>query len=71
MSLTPLMFGSLVRLLSALIGDPATSITTLLYYSGLLPQSVVLLRMVRHELLDPGNFGYLFHFLINFMSCFC
>ncbi|KAL1356680.1 hypothetical protein HN51_070961 [Arachis hypogaea] len=68
MIFTTLMFRSMVRLLTSLIGEPATSISTLLYYSGLLPHNVVLLRMVRHELLDQEN--HLFHFLITLMSCF-
>ncbi|KAK3436490.1 hypothetical protein EUGRSUZ_C01044 [Eucalyptus grandis] len=68
MSLTTLMFRSLVRLVTSLVGDPAASVTTILYYSTLLPQSVVLERLVRHELLDHEN--YLFHFLVNFLRCF-
>ncbi|KAG6718670.1 hypothetical protein I3842_04G163300 [Carya illinoinensis] len=68
MSLTPLMFRSLLRLLTSLIGEPASSISTLLYYSRLLPQNIVLERLVRHDLLDDEN--YLFHFLINFLRCF-
>ncbi|TQD74651.1 hypothetical protein C1H46_039787 [Malus baccata] len=68
MSLTPLMFRTLLRLLTSLIGDPAASVSTLLYYSELLPQNIILQRLVRHELLDGEN--YLFHFLINFLRCF-
>ncbi|PRQ46575.1 hypothetical protein RchiOBHm_Chr2g0090511 [Rosa chinensis] len=68
MSLGPLMFRSLVRLLTSLIRDPAASISTLLFYSELLPQNIVLERLVRHELLDQEN--YLFHFLVNFLRCF-
>ncbi|KAI7981003.1 hypothetical protein LOK49_Contig82G00005 [Camellia lanceoleosa] len=68
MSLTTLMFRSLVRLLISLVGEPVASITTLLYYSDLLPQNIILQRWVRHELLDQEN--YLFHFLINFLRCF-
>ncbi|KAH7511904.1 hypothetical protein FEM48_Zijuj12G0032600 [Ziziphus jujuba var. spinosa] len=68
MSLTPLMFKSLVRLLTSLIGEPAASVTTLLYYSDLLPQNIILERLVQHQLLDDDN--YLFHFLINFLRCF-
>ncbi|CAL5360577.1 unnamed protein product [Camellia sinensis] len=68
MSLTTLMFRSLVRLLISLVGEPVASISTLLYYSDLLPQNIILQRMVRHELLDQEN--YLFHFLINFLRCF-
>ncbi|KAL6274690.1 hypothetical protein ACE6H2_025382 [Prunus campanulata] len=67
-SLTPLMFRSLMRLLTSLIGEPAASVSTLLYYSELLPQNIILERLVRHELLDREN--YLFHFLINFLRCF-
>ncbi|KAH0970461.1 hypothetical protein GBA52_022617 [Prunus armeniaca] len=67
-SLTPLMFRSLMRLLTSLIGAPAASVSTLLYYSELLPQNIILERLVRHELLDREN--YLFHFLINFLRCF-
>ncbi|KAG6658478.1 hypothetical protein CIPAW_04G164400 [Carya illinoinensis] len=59
---------SLLRLLTSLIGEPASSISTLLYYSRLLPQNIVLERLVRHDLLDDEN--YLFHFLINFLRCF-
>ncbi|KEH27108.1 transmembrane protein, putative [Medicago truncatula] len=68
MSLTTLMFRSMLRLLTLLICEPATSIPTLLYYSGLLPHNMVLLRMVRHELLEQEN--YLFRLLISLMSCF-
>ncbi|CAL9027891.1 unnamed protein product [Prunus brigantina] len=59
---------SLMRLLTSLIGEPAASVSTLLYYSELLPQNIILERLVRHELLDREN--YLFHFLINFLRCF-
>ncbi|MED6223168.1 hypothetical protein PIB30_071361 [Stylosanthes scabra] len=69
MILTTLMFRSMVRLLTSLIEEPATSISTMLYYSGLLPHNVVLLRLVRHELLDRAE-NHLFHFLITLMSCF-
>jgi len=57
----------MVRLVTSFVSEPATSISTLLYYSGLLPYNVILLRMVRHELLDQEN--YLFHLLISIMSC--
>ncbi|XVF34822.1 hypothetical protein REPUB_Repub18cG0091500 [Reevesia pubescens] len=69
MSLTPLILRSLVRLLTSLIAEPAASVTTLLYYSDLLPQNIILERLVRHEILDQEN--YLFHFLVNFLRCFC
>ncbi|XAR53328.1 hypothetical protein NMG60_11021850 [Bertholletia excelsa] len=68
MSFAPLLLRSLVRLLTSLVVEPAASITTLLYYSDLLPQNILLVRMVRHELLDQEN--YLFHFLISFLRCF-
>ncbi|CAJ2636845.1 unnamed protein product [Trifolium pratense] len=67
MSLTTLMFRSVLRLLTSLIGEPTTSISTLLYYSGLLPHNVTLVRMVRHEMLDQDN--YFLHFIISLMSC--
>ncbi|KAK3034360.1 hypothetical protein RJ639_032258 [Escallonia herrerae] len=65
-SLTPLMVRSLVRFLISLVGDPATSVTTILYYSDLLPQNFLLMRYVRPELLGQEN--YLFNFLINLLS---
>ncbi|GKV06588.1 hypothetical protein SLA2020_039090 [Shorea laevis] len=68
MSLAPLMFRSLVRLMVSLIREPAASVTTLLYYSNLLPQNITWERLVRREMLDQEN--YLFHFLINFLRCF-
>ncbi|KAI5602578.1 hypothetical protein POPTR_001G181701v4 [Populus trichocarpa] len=67
MSLLPLMFRSLVRLISALMSQPTASVTTLLYYSNLLPRNLNLERMVRRELLDEEN--HLFHFLISFLRC--
>ncbi|KAB2024190.1 hypothetical protein ERO13_D06G060600v2 [Gossypium hirsutum] len=69
MSLTPLLFRSLLRLLMSLLTEPAASVTTLLYYSDNLPQNIIWERLVRHEMLDQEN--YLFHFLINFLRCFC
>ncbi|KAL9443552.1 hypothetical protein AB3S75_016838 [Citrus x aurantiifolia] len=68
MSLTPLMFRSVVRLVTSIVDEPAVSVTTILYYSELLPHNIFLERMVRRQLLDRGN--YLFHFLINFLRCF-
>ncbi|CAK7356681.1 unnamed protein product [Dovyalis caffra] len=68
MPLMPLMVRSLVRLLSALVSQPTASVTTLLYYSNLLPRNLNLERLVRRELLDGEN--HLFHFLINFLRCF-
>nr|KJB64893.1 hypothetical protein B456_010G070600 [Gossypium raimondii] len=69
MSLTPLLFRSLLRLLMSLLTEPAASVATLLYYSDNLPQNIIWERLVRHEMLDQEN--YLFHFLINFLRCFC
>ncbi|XVF88534.1 hypothetical protein PTKIN_Ptkin19aG0058200 [Pterospermum kingtungense] len=68
MSLTPLMFRSLVRLLASLFTEPAASVTTMLYYSDLLPPNIMWERLIRHDMLDREN--YLFHFLINFLRCF-
>ncbi|KAK2985295.1 hypothetical protein RJ640_024291 [Escallonia rubra] len=65
-SLTPLMVRSLVRFVISLVGDPAASVTTILYYSDLLPQNYLLMRHVRPELLGQEN--YLFNFLINLLS---
>ncbi|KAK3041670.1 hypothetical protein RJ639_001480 [Escallonia herrerae] len=64
-SLTPLMVRSLVRFMISLVGDPAASVTTILYYSDLLPQNFLLMRYVRPELLGQEN--YLFNFLINLL----
>ncbi|XWS16360.1 hypothetical protein CRYUN_Cryun34aG0079100 [Craigia yunnanensis] len=67
MSLMPLMVCSLARLVTVLLAQPAVSVTTLLYYSDLLPPNLNLERLVRRELLDREN--YLFHFLINLFRC--
>uniref|UniRef100_A0A2P2ISI4 Secreted protein n=1 Tax=Rhizophora mucronata TaxID=61149 RepID=A0A2P2ISI4_RHIMU len=63
-----MMFRSLMRLAALLIREPASSVTTILYHSELLPQDVALERLVRRDLLDEEN--YLFHFLVNFLRCF-
>ncbi|KAK4283738.1 hypothetical protein QN277_000660 [Acacia crassicarpa] len=68
MSVRTWMLMSLVRLMACLVLEPASSISTILYYSHLLPQSLTLLRMVRHEMLDQENF--LFNLIISFMTCF-
>ncbi|KAL8168305.1 hypothetical protein V2J09_009804 [Rumex salicifolius] len=62
-SMVPLMFRSLVRLISSLVRNPTSALTTLLYYSDLLPRNLNLERLVQRDLLDDEN--YLFHFLIN------
>ncbi|PON34987.1 hypothetical protein PanWU01x14_339980 [Parasponia andersonii] len=64
----PFMVRSLVRIVTALVAQPAATITTLLYYSDLLPRNLNLERLVRHEFLAPRN--YMFHFLVNFLRCF-
>ncbi|RZB91774.1 hypothetical protein D0Y65_023958, partial [Glycine soja] len=66
-SLRTLLFRSMARLVTSLVGEPATSISTLLYYSGLLPHNIILMRMVRPELLDQEN--YIFNLLITLMCC--
>ncbi|KAI6690029.1 hypothetical protein NL676_026857 [Syzygium grande] len=68
-SLRPLMTGSLVRLVTGLVAQPATTVTTLLYYSDLLPRHLRFDRLVSPELLHPHHF--LFHFIINVLRCFC
>ncbi|KAK6914895.1 hypothetical protein RJ641_020012 [Dillenia turbinata] len=67
-SLLPLMFRSLVRLVISLVDQPAATVTTILYYSDLLPRNLNLERLVRTDLLHPEN--YLFHFLVNVLRCF-
>ncbi|MFQ6642528.1 hypothetical protein Gotur_017507 [Gossypium turneri] len=44
-SLTPLLFRSLLRLLMSLLTEPAASVTTLLYYSDNLPQNIIWERL--------------------------
>ncbi|KAG5229067.1 regulator of Vps4 activity in the MVB pathway protein [Salix suchowensis] len=68
MSLLPLMFRSLLRLISSLVSQPTASVATLLYYSNLLPRNLNLDRLVRREFLDEEN--HLFHFLISLLRCF-
>ncbi|RDX72564.1 hypothetical protein CR513_47936, partial [Mucuna pruriens] len=49
----------MVRLVMALVGEPATSISTLLYYSGLLPHNVTLLRLdILETISKGGNFQF-------------
>lgn len=63
------MMASLVRLVTGLVAQPATTVATLLYYSDLLPRHLHVERLVSHELLHPQHF--LFHLLINVLRCFC
>ncbi|KAG5537685.1 hypothetical protein RHGRI_024964 [Rhododendron griersonianum] len=65
---TPWMFRSLAKLITGMVTEPAATVTTLLYYSDLLPRNLNLERLVQRELLHPEN--YLFHFLINILKCF-
>uniref|UniRef100_A0A7N0UYV7 Uncharacterized protein n=1 Tax=Kalanchoe fedtschenkoi TaxID=63787 RepID=A0A7N0UYV7_KALFE len=64
----PWMLRSLVRLVNLFVYWPTQSVTTLLYYSDLLPRDVNLERQVRADFLDSEN--HLFHFLINVLRCF-
>ncbi|GMH03294.1 hypothetical protein Nepgr_005133 [Nepenthes gracilis] len=68
MSLTPLLLRALARLLTSLVEQPVAAVTTMLYYSDLLPQNAAMERSVQHDLLHQDN--YLFHFVINFLRCF-
>ncbi|GAB4839203.1 hypothetical protein Ancab_028730 [Ancistrocladus abbreviatus] len=66
--LTPLMFRAVARPLILLVVQPAASVTTLLYYSNLLPQNASLERLVQYDLLHEEN--HLFRFLVNCLRCF-
>ncbi|KAJ0075927.1 hypothetical protein Patl1_34167 [Pistacia atlantica] len=68
MAIMPVLFRSLMALFTEVVAHPAASITTLLYYSNLLPRNLNLERMVRPQLLHPENF--MFHLLINVLRCF-
>ncbi|KAJ4851310.1 hypothetical protein Tsubulata_046420 [Turnera subulata] len=63
----PLMLRPTLRLLKALVSQPTASLTTLLYYSNLLPRNLNIERFVRSELLREN---YLFHILIGVLGCF-
>ncbi|MQM12458.1 hypothetical protein Taro_045379 [Colocasia esculenta] len=69
-SLSPLFARSLLRLIAMLAVEPASSIATILYHSGHLPNGNSLRRLVHRGglLLHPDNF--LLHFLINLLRCF-
>ncbi|AES86656.1 hypothetical protein MtrunA17_Chr4g0004511 [Medicago truncatula] len=67
MILMPLMFGSLMKLAKALVCEPTTTLTTILYYGNLLPRNLNLERLVRREFLHQEN--YFFHFLITMLRC--
>ncbi|KAK4760717.1 hypothetical protein SAY87_005610 [Trapa incisa] len=68
MTVAPLMFRSLVRLMEVLVGHPVAAVTTLLYHGELLPRHTALERYVRNEFLYEDN--HFFHFLVNFLRCF-
>ncbi|KDO51240.1 hypothetical protein CISIN_1g036191mg [Citrus sinensis] len=67
-TIVPMMLRSLVRLVTALVSQPSATVTTLLYYNNLLPRTLNLEPLVHREFLDREN--YLFHFLINVLTCF-
>ncbi|KAI4387419.1 hypothetical protein MLD38_005256 [Melastoma candidum] len=68
MAIISVILRSVVRLVVSLVEEPASTVTTLLYYSDLLPRHLNLERLVRRDLLDGEN--YFFHFLIGFLRCF-
>ncbi|KAM5579012.1 hypothetical protein ABKV19_009014 [Rosa sericea] len=71
MLLRRVMLGSMASVVTALVARPAATITTLLYYSDVLPRnfdSRRLERLVRRDYLVRDN--YFFHFLVNFLRCF-
>ncbi|KAK4781196.1 hypothetical protein SAY87_017302 [Trapa incisa] len=64
----PRMTRSLARAVTLLVTQPASTVTTLLHGSDLLPRHINLERLVRHDLLEREN--YLFRFLVNVLRCF-
>ncbi|KAL1538359.1 hypothetical protein AAHA92_27115 [Salvia divinorum] len=66
--LTARLAGSVAKTVGFMVAQPAATMTTLLYYSDLLPRNLNLDRFVEHQLLVPENF--LFHFLVNFLRTF-
>ncbi|CAL5210703.1 unnamed protein product [Lathyrus oleraceus] len=67
MILMPLMLTSLMKLAKALVCQPTSTLTTILYYGNLLPRNLNLDRLVRREFLQQEN--YFFHFLIAMLRC--
>ncbi|KMT03065.1 hypothetical protein BVRB_8g196240 [Beta vulgaris subsp. vulgaris] len=59
----------MARVLKKLVQQPTAMITTLLYYSDLLPQNAALERMVQHEMLLHQE-NYFFMIITNFLKCF-
>ncbi|KAK4395259.1 Purine permease 3 [Sesamum angolense] len=61
-----LIVKSAAKTMGWLVAQPAATLATVLYYSGVLPRNLNLDRFVQHELLEPDNF--LFRFLVYFLS---
>ncbi|KAJ0524112.1 hypothetical protein HanIR_Chr10g0500991 [Helianthus annuus] len=61
------MAQSLFRLVAVLVEDPAASVTTMLYRSGILPQYTILERLVHHGVFFDDN--PFFSFIVNFLRC--
>ncbi|PIA42621.1 hypothetical protein AQUCO_02000216v1 [Aquilegia coerulea] len=66
-ALTLFMLRPLIRLIASLLDQPTAVVTTILYYSDLLPRNTNLEQIVRHDLIHQDN--CLFHFLINLLRC--
>ncbi|XAR67724.1 hypothetical protein NMG60_11002601 [Bertholletia excelsa] len=62
------MFKSLAGLITGIVLQPTVTVTTVLYYSDLLPRNLNVERLVQRELLHHQN--YLFHFLVGILRCF-
>ncbi|ESW07682.1 hypothetical protein PHAVU_010G150100 [Phaseolus vulgaris] len=67
MILMPEMLCSLVKLGTALVCEPTSTLTTILYHANLIPRNLNLDRLVRREFLHPQN--HFFHFLTTVLSC--
>ncbi|KAL0342029.1 UNVERIFIED_CONTAM: hypothetical protein Scaly_1865500 [Sesamum calycinum] len=66
MGFMALIVKSAAKTMGWLVAQPAATLATVLYYSGVLPRNLNLDRFVQHELLEPDNF--LFRFLVHFLS---
>ncbi|WCJ40737.1 hypothetical protein M5689_021645 [Euphorbia peplus] len=67
MSLMAMMLRPSMRMVIMLVSQPIASLTTLLYYSNLLPRNLNLNRYIRREYVDEDNL--LFNFLVIFLRC--
>ncbi|QCE02059.1 hypothetical protein DEO72_LG8g70 [Vigna unguiculata] len=70
MIVMPLMlcpWWSLVKLGTALVCEPSSTLTTILYHAELLPRNLNLDRLVRREFLHREN--HFFHFLTTVLRC--